>query len=193
MRDGHGRHIGPQLDLPLEQQVVVAHRIVLDIAVGMRRQRRAVGVDRVGIDGAGAVLACRSRNVAVGNARPSASAEIERVHIGAEVVVMTPAEMNHRSTVSEAGGEHRAIPRLGDRGETHLAAPGRVWTPSERSPQPFFRASSRVQLRILRRIVVFEVACAGRRCRQTEIGMIAGYAIPTALRHALYPRGRAGC
>ena len=63
MRDRDRLHIRSQLGLALEQDVVVPKRVVLHVIVGMRRQRRAVRIHRLGVMRPRAVIALAAGDV----------------------------------------------------------------------------------------------------------------------------------
>src|SRR5215475_11559546 len=138
VRYGRSLHIGSQLDLTFNKQVVVPHWVVLHVPVSMRRERRAVRIDRIRINGAGAILIGASRDIPVCDTRPLARTEIKRVHVRTEVVIVAAAEQNHRTTGTESRSENRAVPRLRDRRKAHPSLPWRARLSTQEPPQAFF-------------------------------------------------------
>src|ERR1700746_2382677 len=87
MRNGYGFYLWPKLHLSFEEKIVVTDRIVLNVAVGMRWERRNIGIDRLRIEHTLAILGFAARDVAIGQPAPLSSCEVERVDARAEVIV----------------------------------------------------------------------------------------------------------
>ena len=81
MRYGDCLDLRPQLRLPFEQQIIIAHWVVLHIIVGMRRKRRAIGVHRVRVARTRPVFSVTAGDVTVGDPSPFPGSKIEGVHV----------------------------------------------------------------------------------------------------------------
>src|SRR5450759_591285 len=123
MRYRDGLDESAQLRLTLQQNVVVTHRVVLDVPIGMRRKRRAVRIHRVAVCRAGTVIAVTTTDVAIGDPPPLPGGEIEGVDIGTEIVVVPASENDHRSAGAKSRRVNGAVPCLGDRAESCDAVP----------------------------------------------------------------------
>ena len=81
MRYGDGLDVRPQLGLALEQDVIIASRVVLNVIVGMWRQRRAIRIHRSGIARTRAVFIVSAGNIPIGDSSPLPGSQIEGMDI----------------------------------------------------------------------------------------------------------------
>src|SRR5262245_58969686 len=114
------------------------------------------------------------------------------MNVRPKVVIVAATKQNHRTTRTKSGREDRPVPCLRYRRKAHPSLPGRVRTPSEKSPQNFFSSSGRIESGILRWIVVCEVARSRGCFRQIEIRAIARNPIPMTRCHSPDPQWRNG-
>ena len=98
-RNWHGFYVRPELGLPLEQDQVVAFTVVLNVVVGMRRQRRTVRVECIVIARPAAIRVGRSCDKARRKPAPLSSGQIEGVHIRSEVVIVSTTKDDHSTSV----------------------------------------------------------------------------------------------
>jgi hypothetical protein len=102
-------------------------------------------------------------NITIRDTRPSARARSAHEHSANQS--LTAAKYNHRTTRTESRRKDRPIPRLGYSRKARSSFPSRMGTPSEESPQNFFRSPGRIESGIPRRIVVKVAGAAGVAAR----------------------------
>ena len=76
-----GLNIRPQLCLAFEKDVIISYRVVLHVVIGMRWQRRAVRIHRIGVARARAVFVVTSADVAIGDSSPLSGSKIKGMDV----------------------------------------------------------------------------------------------------------------
>ena len=165
MRNRGGLDPWAQLRLAFEQDVIVANRVILDVVVRMRRKRGAIGIHRVRIARARAVVVCGAGDVSIRDSSPLTRRYIERVNVGAEIVVVATAEHDHRSAATVSRREDRAVPTLGNGAESRNPMPRRLGFAADPATQSLLGCAGGVQAGIACRIRVDQVPrsrCCGQ-------------------------------